>query len=301
MGYKLRHLPGPELVEITSRAIQRRFLLRPSPLVNAIIIGALARAQRRYGMKVCYCVYLSNHAHLLLWPDNAQHMANFMRYAHSKIAKELGRIHHWRGGLFEHRYTSIPLSEEPELQIVRLRYLLSQGCKEGLVASPRHWPGVTAVKALTKGESLDGIWIDRTGQYRARECGRDAPDREYTTPERLEITPLPCWHALTEPQRQTKVRTIIREIEEEAGGTRVLGRQAILRQDPHAAPKSHPPRTPAPRFHAIESDVRRALEWAFRILTREYQQAAQDLALGREAVFPSGCFLPAGRFLPLTT
>ncbi len=93
MGYRLRHLPGPRLVEVTARAVQRRFLLRPSAKVNAIIIGALARAQRKYGMKVCYCVYLSNHAHLLLWPDDSKQLADFMRYAHSKIAKELGRTH----------------------------------------------------------------------------------------------------------------------------------------------------------------------------------------------------------------
>ena len=66
MGYKLRHLPEECLVEITCRAIQRRFLLTPSEGLNRIIIGALARGQRRYKMKICGFVYLSNHAHLLI-------------------------------------------------------------------------------------------------------------------------------------------------------------------------------------------------------------------------------------------
>ncbi len=299
MGYKLRHLPGPTLVEITSRAIQRRFLLRPSSQVNAIIIGALARAQRLYGMKVCYCTYLSNHAHLLLWPDDAQQMADFMRYAHSKISKELGRLHQWKGGVFERRYTSIVLSDEDEIQRRRIRYLVSQGCKEGLVASPKHWPGVTCVRALTEGKPLEGIWIDRSAQYRARECGKNAPDHEFTSAERLEITPLPCWQELTESQRQAKARKMVQEIESETEGTSVLGRKAILGQDPHAAPRGHPEKTPAPRFHAIDPQVRRALEWVFRLFELEYRQAAEDLKLGKEALFPQGCFLPAARFLAL--
>ena len=62
MGHKIRHLPRADcLVEITCRVIQRRFLLRPSAKLNAIICGALARAQKRHAMKVCGFVYFSNH------------------------------------------------------------------------------------------------------------------------------------------------------------------------------------------------------------------------------------------------
>jgi hypothetical protein len=48
MGRKIRHLVAANgLVEITGRCIQRRFLLRPSPKLNAVIRGVLARAQER--------------------------------------------------------------------------------------------------------------------------------------------------------------------------------------------------------------------------------------------------------------
>ena len=55
-----RYLP-PEgaLVEVTSRVMQSRFLLRPSPEVNRIIIGVLARAQERYDMTVHLVVVLT--------------------------------------------------------------------------------------------------------------------------------------------------------------------------------------------------------------------------------------------------
>jgi hypothetical protein len=62
MGRKLRHLPGDNhMVEVTCRVEQRRFLLRPSPQLNAIILGTLARFQERYAMTICGFVFMSNH------------------------------------------------------------------------------------------------------------------------------------------------------------------------------------------------------------------------------------------------
>ena len=63
MGKKLRYLPADNLlVEITSRTIGRRFLLRPSSRLNAIILGALARFQKRHQMKICAVVTRSEHS-----------------------------------------------------------------------------------------------------------------------------------------------------------------------------------------------------------------------------------------------
>ena len=66
MGRRLRCLLAGHLVEVTSRVVQGRFLLRPSPEVNPAIKGTLGRAQRYYGLRVVACVFLSNHFHLLL-------------------------------------------------------------------------------------------------------------------------------------------------------------------------------------------------------------------------------------------
>ena len=262
MGRKLRYLPSDNhLVEVTCRVIQRRFLLRPSPQLNAIIIGTLARFQKRYRMRICGLIYLSNHCHLLLRPD-------------------------------------IVTSHEPEAQIARLRYLLEQGCKEGLVASPRHWPGASSIRALLSGESLEGIWIDRTEQFRARESGRPDADALFTFIQRLEISPLPCWDELTPAQCQTKVRTMVREIEAQMDGVAVLGKKTICEQDPHDWPVSQSRRTPAPRFHALAPRVRRALEIGYHLVRRAYRQAFEDWKAGKLCEFPAGCFAP-GRFTPL--
>ena len=49
------------LVEITSRTLHGRYLLRPSAESNAIILGALGRAQAKYGGYLHAFIVLSNH------------------------------------------------------------------------------------------------------------------------------------------------------------------------------------------------------------------------------------------------
>jgi len=299
MGRKTRYLPDDtHLVEVTCRVIQRRFLLRPSPWLKAMIVGTLARFQERHGMRICGLIYLSNHCHLLLRPETVEQLAGFMRDVNSKIAREAGRLHDWREKLWGRRYTDVVTSHEPEAQVDRLRYLLEQGCKEGLVASPRHWPGASSTRALLSGERIEGLWIDRTEQYRAGERGEPNADALFTSVHQLELSPLPCWDELAPPQRQAKIRAMVREIERQTEGVEVLGKKAICEQDPHDRPASHPRRTPAPRFHAVAPQVRRALEIGYHLMRIAYRQAFEDWRAGKMAKFPAGCFAP-GRFVPL--
>jgi REP element-mobilizing transposase RayT len=299
MGRKLRHLPGDNhLVEVTCRVVQGRFLLRPSPKLNAIIYGALARFQKRYAMTICGFVYMSNHCHLLLKPTSVRQLANFMRDVNSKIAKEVDKLHNWKGGIFPRPYTDVIVSHEPEDQIRRLGYLLSQGTKEKLVASPKQWPGASSTKALLSGSTIEGIWINRSAQYKAWERGELNPDHRFTTTHRLELSPIPCWEHLKPHQYQARVRAMVHEIEEGMEGTAVLGREAILAQDPQGQPASKQRRTPAPRFHAVQPQVRRALEWSYRLFRIAYRQASEALREGKPVQFPPGCFAP-GRYMPL--
>lgn len=301
MGRKLRHLPDDDhLVEITCRTIGGHFLLRPSPKLDAIIVGALARFQKRHRMKICALVYMSNHCHILMRPTGVEQLAAFMRDVNSKIAREAGRINDWTGALWGRPYTDAVVSHEPAAQIARLDYLLRQGCKEGLVTSPRHWPGANSTKALLAGETIQGIWIDRSAQYKAWERKQPNPDAKFTTVHALELSPIPCWEDLEPHQYQANIRAMVREIEGEMKGVEVLGRQAICSRDPLTRPMSKLSRSPAPRFHAVEPQVRRALEWSYQLFVIAYRQASEALRAGKTAEFPPGCFA-AGQFVPLRT
>jgi REP element-mobilizing transposase RayT len=304
MGNFPRYVPEGSLVEVTTRTLQGRFLLRPSRDLNEIVYGVLAKAAERYDVAVVHFVTLSNHMHALLIPRDAQALADFMTYVNGNLAKEAGRLHDWRQKLWGRRYRAILVSDEPEAQINRLRYLLEQGCKEGLVRSPLEWPGASGTEALLTGAKIRGLWFDRTAEYEARRRGESISKYTYAQEVGLELVPLPCWEQLSAEERQLLAAEMVGEIERETRerlckeGRSPLGQRRIERQHPHEAP-TRSSSAPAPRFHAHCPSMRKALEIAFYEFRIGYREAAKQLRAGKEGVrFPPGCFPPR---LPFTT
>ena len=304
MGNPPRYVPGPCLVEVTTRTVHGRFLLRPSRDLNDQIVGILARASKRYDVGIVDFSTMSNHMHLLLLVENARHLASFMSYVNGNIAKEAGRLHGWREKFWGRRYRAVVVSYEPEAQIGRLRYLLAQGCKEGLVRKPSEWPGANGTVALMKGSRLQGWWFDRARAYEARRRGERPGQYEFASREELTLVPLPCWADLPPDERQQRVRGLVQEIEAETRerlakeGRSPLGVRRILRQNPHDAPQ-RPNRSAAPRFHAATWGARKALELAFLEFRLWYAEASAALRAGaRNVAFPPGSFPPRPPFCP---
>ncbi len=304
MPRALRFVPTPgALVEVTTRTVQGRLLLQPSPPVNEAVLGVLGRAQRIYGMVVHFAVVLSNHYHLLLAPTSAQQLADFMGFVNSNIAREVGRLVNWKEKFWGRRYQAIPVSDEIAAQLGRLEYFLTNGVKENLVESPLGWPGIHAARALLGNRQLTGVWFDRSALYRAlkRQRAGDPPVREseFKTEEVLELSTLPCLANLDEGQVRSYLEALIERVVTEAAtlrrstGSMVLGVSRLLKQHPHTQPNQSK-RSPAPRFHAYSIAVQKALRAAYSEFAAAFRKAAERLRSGdRAALFPPGCFPPA--------
>jgi len=308
MPRRLRYVPpAGALVEVTCRTLQARLLLRPSPLLCEITLGILGRAQRLSGVAIHAFVFLANHYHLLVSVSDAAQLAKFVHYLNSNLAREVGRLHEWKERLWGRRYEAILVSEEEESQVERLLYLARQGCKEGLVADPLEWPGATSWQAMLDGRPLEGTWFDRTAEGLARRKGLDPGSREFASPESVVLSPLPAWAHLAPEVPRARLRELLDLARAEAEamrqemGREPLGRDALVRQDPHRSPALSR-KSPAPLVHAASREVRRAYREAFRIFTAAYRRAAEALRAGVESVaFPAGCFPPPGPFLrPVT-
>ena len=293
MARRLRFLDNASgIVEVVSRTFQGRFLLRPSPEVNDIILGVLGRAQRKYGVELFAFVFMSNHFHILMRAESAKVMSDFMRYVKSNIALELGRLHGWKGTFWSARYTSIPLDDEVLERSLEERffYIASNGTKENLVGSPLEFVGVSSLPALYRGEmAMKGTWYDRTEEGSTGEV--------CATEEIVRLSPLPC---LTGPEgeeldaddaRTAEVvrqyaRYVIDVIEREtrerhaAAGTRPVGAEAILRQNPLACPEEFEA-SPAPWFHCVSRDRYRELCSQRAATIAAYREAADRLKRGR--------------------
>lgn len=294
--------PGGSIVEVSNRALEERYLLRPDPAVQLLSAGILAKAKDRYPVRVYYVAMLSNHYHLLLWAPDAKILADFMRYFQSNFARELNRLRARSGSIFARRYRLQIVSQEPETQLRRLRYLLEQGCKEGLVTSPLEWPGLHSIRSLLDDGVHQGKWPLTT--YLAKNDSDFGRNRGKYQLLSLRLDTLPCLANLNPKLRHQFLLKLVLDIEEETkqrhrqNGTAALGISKILRQSPRQRPRS-PKREPMMRFiHASSREVLTHLRRQFQDFLQAYRQAASLRRRGKRASFPSGCFPPSEPFIP---
>ncbi len=295
--------PGGSVVEVTVRTLQSQYLLCPSPALNEIVGGVLGRAQARYPVRCHAAVFLSTHFHLLLSVDDAEQLASFMQFVDTNLSKEVNRLRQREGTVWGDRYRSILVSEEEAAQVDRLKYLLSQSVKEGLVARAQDWPGVHSIREILAGEPIRGRWFDRTQEFAARNRGEDFGRLQYATEETLEITPLPCWAHLSPEVYRQRIAELMEEIESEAAaelaeaGRQPLGVEAVSRRSPETRPAKSK-KSPAPRFHAATKAMRKLLWEAYALFVAAFREAAELLRSGdRTARFPVGSFPPGLPFV----
>jgi putative transposase len=300
MPRPLRFIPENSLVEITTRTMQGRLLLNPSPQLTDLILGVIGKAQDTYKMTIHAFVVMSNHAHLLISPTDAHQLARFMQFLNANIAKEVARLHDWPDRVWSRRYRAICVVDE-EAAHDRMRYQLAHGAKEGLLASAASWPGANCIGALTHGDLLRGTWYDRSAEYRARSAGRDVKPGDFATTFDVKLTPLPCLRDLNEDQRQAHYRRVVQEIDVAAQaankekGRTPLGVQAILDQDPHHRP-ADPDRSPAPLVHAHNREKRDQYLAAYKIFVINFRAGVEALKARAKQItelFPDWAFPPA--------
>ena len=284
MGRPLRFIPENSIVEVTTRSMQGRFLLRPSDALNEVVLGVLGRGlERTPEIELFGFVFLSNHYHLLLRTPDGPTLSAFMGFINSNIAREVGRLHSWSERFWGRRFRSIPVLGE-ETVVDRLQYILGQGTKEGLVESPLDWPGASCVRALLEGVRLVGTWFDRTAEYRARRRRESFGKYEYAREYPVPLAPLPCWSRLSVTERRAEARRLLERVmarakaEASARERPPLGPEAVMRQSPHQGPRRHQ-RSPAPLVHASCPQLRRQFREQYRRFVAGVRAAAAGIVV----------------------
>ena len=275
---------------VTARCIHSRFLLRPSPRVNKIIIGVFARAVERFDIKLYGLCFLSNHYHLLLSSRNAASLAVFMQYIGSNIAREIGREHEWKEKFWSRRYyASIVLDEAAAEE--RMKYILANSVKEGLVKHPRYWPGVHCYRHLAEGTALHGVWIDRTKLYNQPHLHERGAIQHHT----LKLHRLPGYESDSESDYRQLIRDLTDEaIDETMTETPVIGAKRILAIDPHSLPQKSD-KGAAPLCHSTCHERRTEFIRAFKSFVDGYKQAFRNaLQLTLLEHVPEGGLPPIG-------
>jgi len=266
-------------------------------MINLILVGVLAKGAKKWGILVHAFFFMSNHYHLVITIPNVQALARFMNYLNSNIARKAGRWHNWRQKFWGRRYRAIPILDDESL-VERLRHTLEQGCKEGLIDDPRQWPGATCITPLLEGKPAKGFWFNRTKEWYARRAGQKTDDFTFAEAQAIELAPIPCWADLTKEEYGDRIFEMVEEIARETKaehrlrGTRSLGVRKILRQNPHACPKSTK-RSPAPPCHAFRRHLRKLFRRQQRDFLDAYRDSSRQFLAGKlDVEFPPFCFRP---------
>jgi REP element-mobilizing transposase RayT len=244
-------------LHIISRVFQGRHLLRPSRELNSVIAGVIGRAQHVYpNVRLYAFAFMSNHMHLMV-QGGPEDVPAFIGFIKREISRRWGSRPevNWPGTMW-HEYLATALPND-ESQVGCLKYILSQGVKEGLVARPQDWPGVHCARHLLEGTPLRGEWLDATSYSRARnaESRKCSPQSIHKTPYltsyAVAIAVMPAWGSLSERERAKEVMRLVGEIEAEARserrGTPPLGSDRVC-TTPLRRRTSLPPILGLPRF-----------------------------------------------------
>ena len=206
---------------VISRVFQGRYLMRPSSEINTIINGVIGRARRNWPSVEFFAhAFMSNHVHLMV-RGPAFEITKFIGHLKREISRRCSPLAKWpRVAFWDPRYIATALTGA-ESQEQCLKYILSQGVKEGLVEDPVEWPGVHCAKQLFAKERVFGDWFDGTGYgkatYRAERRKKKKKHEEvdrnkFITKYEVTLDTLPVWRGLTNEQRERELARMRREI-----------------------------------------------------------------------------------------
>jgi hypothetical protein len=277
MGHRVRWYVTEVVHEVTIRTLGGAFWLRPDAACKAIIEGVFGKALRLYpGIRLYGYDAQSNHLHYLFGALDPAETPLFLDYVHSNIARQLNQLRK-REGVFWSRRGAVIAVLDGAAQIERLRYLLAQGPKSKLVASPKDWPGACSTPALLGDMTVRASYRSLDRVRRNAQRSQPRPEAELAEDVAFTLTPLPVWADLDADARRAKVAALIADIEVEYASDWVLGVAALISQDPDATPAKPLVRSPIPACHAASAHVRRRFLEAYAVFRDLYKQAAARL------------------------
>lgn len=310
-GVKHARFHDPSVAyHVLLRCFQGRLLLRPDRrrILNRIVAGVIGRARERWpDVRLCAHAWLSNHAHLMI-QGPPRDLPVFVGFIEREISRRWGTRIGWPDRMWQ-RYESTALVG-PDSELRAFRYVLAQGAKEHLVASPLHWPGVYCATDLLRGKPQQGSWFDGTSYGRAVQAQRTAvhpnPMKRVDFNQTYEVAldRLPSCRGMSEEEFRAYVKDLVEEIVESAAKDRqgrrkeVLGRQRIFKtsRETRCELPAQPWFEKRRRLIVWADPTRATLEylqryWSFQ---RAFREASRRFCLGEiSVVFPPWAFRPS--------
>jgi REP element-mobilizing transposase RayT len=224
---------------ITRRCSERRCFLRPDPETNNAFIYCLALAATRANVQVLFACAMSDHHHIGIYDCDGR-FPDFIEHLHALFA----RCQNVHLGRFESLWSSAPTSivelVNPEDVLAKTAYALANPMAAGLVDTAEEWPGVNSFHAMLANQPLTATRPKHF--FRPKGGQPNAIALPITRPRAFADLPQDEWADLV--SGRVRVAEAEHRQQRAQAGRQVLGREAVLAEDPFASPK-----TEAPRFN----------------------------------------------------
>lgn len=303
MGRRRRHFEPEAIYFVTNRCAGGRFLLTPTPEVNGIIRGALAKYARKWDVELFGWLFMSNHFHLMPRSQSLQ-IPQFMRDFQKKVSSEVKKVTGWDLSVFPKRYHCEKICDEGAVR-QKMRYMLLNPVRAGLVRKAEDWPGVSSWGCHASGEPMKGRNLERElwrEMKRQSEDGQVARSKAKVT-YWLQPAKLPWAEEVGDAEAGRQVVEAVEEVQDEWGkaavdearlsGEEVLGAEGVRKQDPMRQPANFEPR-PEPLCHAADPAAREAYRSRYRMVMERYDVAIEQWQEDErvEVGFPGGTWPP---------
>jgi REP element-mobilizing transposase RayT len=288
-----RFYPPNSTYEIVIRTQEGRRLLRPVPELRRGVLDVIGRALALFPVSLHAFTFLSNHGHLLLTSATGEILAAFVCHVSRNTAIVIRKVTGWQKRVWM-RAIATPVLDDAAA-VSRLRYVVANGVKEGLVEHPLLWPGPTSTHALLTGDPIETRWEIGTDHARKTDANVRVERHE------IRLTPLPSWSHRSLAERCAAVGMIVDDIVAaariERAGRPFLGVKAVLALDPFE-PVPLENETPPPLAHASTLGALNRFRAERRVFHDAYLRASARLRSRDESppTFPLHGFPPAPPF-----
>jgi hypothetical protein len=301
--FKPNHAPASPLLDAgcSAAALDPKNDLVPTPSVINIIGACLGRAQRKHPIRIHWFECNLHHLHIGFSVDDdamRENVAPFFRMLLSSIARAVNKLWGRENHVFGGRYRAEPCVDDPAAE-QQLLYAVANPVKDGQVERVVESPFFSTFRLAFRGEPLRFWYVDFAGWWKKGGPRKRNRAKDFLTWVTVELSPLPALCGLSEHQRRTRMRHLVREAEQAAAerlaleGRGVVGVEALRRLDPRDRPRSPKESGRQPVCHASDAASRREFERTWREFLQEHRRASFDFRAGCfEREFPEGSFRP---------
>ena len=307
MARPLRDTTADKVHLITTRTARAELLLVPSPELNELIGGVLAKYVEEFQVELFAYCFLSNHYHLLVRAREGI-LPRFVENLNREIAHRVNRLLKRETPLWGRRYDD-QITLETYDAVEAAQYIATNPTKHGLVQDPKQWPGLTCYKQLITETSRDFYFTNYTEYHKAKRralsSGKLVRLSDYQSRHTLKLSRLSYLENKSFEERSSEVeklllkrtRKLVRE--RRAQGKGFIGRKAVLQQPKMGVIPKDVSRSTRPPCYTKNPHAAKIFKEEESSRHARYAEASYRYRSGELLVeFPAHCIKPPVHHIP---